>query len=141
MIDFLTENVEMPELDFRLIGKWVEAVAMTHSRMCANICYCFCDDDYILKTNREFLQHDYFTDVITFDYSRGDKIGGDILISLDTVRSNAEQMGVVYMQELHRVIIHGVLHLCGIDDKAPGARAGMERAENAALELLNTLKN
>ncbi len=90
--------------------------------------------------NREFLRHDYFTDIITFDYSRRDRIGGDIFISLDTVRSNAEDLGVAYDNELLRVIAHGVLHLCGIDDKGPGEREIMEANEDAALALWTELK-
>lgn len=99
----------------------------------------FCSDDYILQTNREFLQHDYYTDIITFDYTRGNRISGDLVISLDTVRSNAEGLGVPYSRELLRVVIHGVLHLCGINDKGPGEREIMERHENEALVLYDKL--
>ena len=81
------------------------------------------------------LQHDYYTDIITFDYSEEDVISGDLFISLDTVRSNSEQLGVEYEQELHRVIIHGILHLCGINDKGEGEREIMEAAENKALAM------
>jgi rRNA maturation RNase YbeY len=86
--------------------------------------------------NRQYLKHDYYTDIITFDYTEGDKLSGDLFISLDTVRTNAEQFGQPYNTELHRVIIHGVLHLCGIDDKGPGEREIMEHNENEALSLL-----
>ena len=85
--------------------------------------------------NREYLGHDYYTDIITFDYDEGDVINGDIVISLDTVRSNAEQLGKTYEEELYRVIIHGILHLCGINDKGPGEREIMEAAENRALSI------
>ena len=95
----------------------------------------FCDDEYILKTNIEFLGHDYYTDIITFDYSTARRVAGDMVISLDTVRSNAEQCGARYDDELCRVVIHGVLHLCGINDKGPGEREIMEQHENAALDL------
>jgi rRNA maturation RNase YbeY len=91
--------------------------------------------------NREYLEHDYYTDIITFDYSEGKRIAGDLFISLDTVASNAEQFGRPYEEELHRVIIHGILHLCGIKDKEPGEREQMEQAENQALELLETLNS
>ena len=98
----------------------------------------FCNDDKIIEVNRQFLQHDYYTDIITFDYSRGRLISGDMFISLDTVASNSELLGVEYSNELLRVIIHGVLHLCGIDDKGEGEREIMESFENKALtELLN----
>ncbi|MDE6867250.1 MAG: rRNA maturation RNase YbeY, partial [Muribaculaceae bacterium] len=101
-----------------------------------NLTYCFCDDPYILEANKKFLGHDYYTDIITFDYTRRGRIGGDMIISLDTVRTNAEGLGVTYRQELLRVIIHGVLHLCGINDKGPGEREIMEANENKALSLL-----
>lgn len=132
----MTEGVEMPVLDYDAVERWIEAVARCHGYEVGKLSYCFCDDEYILFVNRQCLQHDYYTDIITFDYTRRGRIGGDILISLDTVRSNAEGLGVDYGQELLRVIIHGVLHLCGIDDKGPGEREIMERCENEALELL-----
>ena len=135
MISFETKNVEMPLIDLSRVSRWLEEVAVTHDRHVGNINYLFCDDEEILRVNREFLQHDYFTDIITFDYSYRDKIVGDIFISLDTVRSNAEELGVGYDDELRRVIAHGVLHLCGIDDKGPGEREIMENAENEALKI------
>ena len=98
--------------------------------------YIFCNDKRILEVNREFLQHDYYTDIITFDYTEGDVISGDLFISLDTVRSNSEQYATEYDEELHRTIIHGILHLCGINDKGPGEREIMEAAENRALAML-----
>ena len=94
----------------------------------------FVDDEKILEVNNEYLGHDYYTDVITFDYDEDDVINGDIVISLDTVRTNAEQFGKTYDDELHRVIIHGILHLC--NDKGPGEREIMEENENKALALL-----
>ena len=96
----------------------------------------FVDDEKILEVNNEYLGHDYYTDVITFDYDEDDVINGDIVISLDTVRTNAEQFGKTYDDELHRVIIHGIPHLCGINDKGPGEREIMEENENKALALL-----
>ena len=89
----------------------------------------------ILEVNRQYLQHDYYTDIITFDYCEGDRLSGDLFISLDTIRTNAEQFGAAYDDELHRVIIHGILHLCGINDKGPGEREIMEEAENKALAM------
>ena len=97
--------------------------------------YIFSDDDYILRTNRQFLQHDYYTDIITFDYTKRNRIGGDMVISLDTVRSNADLFCKSYSSELLRVIIHGVLHLCGVNDKGPGEREIMESFENKALAI------
>ena len=125
----------MPEMDIRKVSAWIEEVAASHSRRVGNLNYLFVDDEEILVANRQFVNHDYYTDIITFDYSRGDRISGDIMISLDTVASNAEKFGVPYFRELLRVIIHGVLHLVGINAKGPGEREIMEAAENAALEL------
>ena len=104
-----------------------------------NIAYFFCSDKRILEVNREYLQHDYYTDIITFDYCVGNRLSGDLFISLDTVHSNAELFNQPYERELHRVIIHGVLHLCGINDKGPGEREIMEAAENKALALLDEM--
>lgn len=141
MIDFQTKSVDMPLIDVRKVSAWIEAVAAAHDRTSGNLNYLFCDDEHILSVNREFLQHDYYTDIITFDYSRGSRIEGDMVISLDTVRSNAEQVGEPYARELLRVIIHGVLHLCGINDKGPGEREIMERNENEALALYDRLES
>lgn len=139
-IDWEIQNTEMPAIDRTLLERWIVAVAAEHDRIIGALVYIFCDDERIIEVNREFLQHDYYTDIITFDYSRRKLISGDMFISLDTVVSNAEQLGVDYADELHRVIIHGVLHLCGINDKGPGEREIMERHENRALELLRELK-
>lgn len=137
MISFETKNVEMPILDFAKIEVWLNEVAAKYEKKIGNLNYLFCDDIEILKVNREFLQHDYFTDIITFDYSHKDKVGGDLFISLDTVRSNSEDLDVSFDSELLRVIAHGLLHLCGIDDKGPGEREIMERHENEALKIWN----
>ncbi|MGM9674032.1 MAG: rRNA maturation RNase YbeY [Bacteroidaceae bacterium] len=134
MITYNTENVGMPPIKRRLTSQWVKQVAQSYGRRVGEIAYVFVDDEEILRVNRQYLQHDYYTDIITFDYCEGDTISGDLFISLDTVRSNAEELGVAYDQELRRVIIHGILHLCGIGDKAPGEREIMEAAENKALE-------
>lgn len=130
----------MPELDIARIEDWIIRVALTHGRIVGEISYIFCDDSVILRVNREFLNHDYYTDIITFDTSRGKLIQGDMYISLETVRSNSEQLGVTYQMELLRVIIHGILHLCGINDKGPGEREIMEENENAALNILHTIR-
>ena len=125
----------MPALDLEKVGRWLGMVAAAHGYRVGNVNYLFCDDEEILRANREYLHHDYYTDIITFDYSRGDKIGGDIFLSLDTVRSNADELGEKFDTELLRVIAHGVLHLCGIDDKGPGEREIMEAHENEAIKL------
>ncbi|MDE6576796.1 MAG: rRNA maturation RNase YbeY [Muribaculaceae bacterium] len=141
MISFDVKNVALPALDFSEVGKWLGEVAAAHDRRVGNVNYLFCDDEEILRVNREFLHHDYYTDIITFDYSRRDKIGGDIFLSLETVKSNSEEIGDSYEKELLRVIAHGVLHLCGIDDKGPGEREIMENHENEALALWQEMKS
>ena len=141
MISYNIINVKMPAISRRLTSAWVKVVADSYGKRVGEVAYIFCDDEKILEVNREYLEHDYYTDIITFDYSEGKRIAGDLFISLDTVASNAEQFGRPYEEELHRVIIHGILHLCGIKDKEPGEREQMEQAENQALELLETLNS
>ena len=136
MITYSAEGVKMPDIKKRDTNKWIRAVAATYGRKVGEIGYLFCDDEKILEVNREYLQHDYCTDIITFDYDEDDVINGDLVISLDTVRTNAEKFGKAYDDELHRVIIHGILHLCGINDKGPGEREIMEAAEDKALAML-----
>lgn len=135
MIEVLSQNVEKPALDREKVERWIVEVARRHGRRVGAITYIFCDDARILEVNKEFLNHDYFTDIITFDDTTGRLIRGDIFISLDTVASNAETVGTTYDDELMRVIIHGILHLCGINDKGPGEREIMEAHENDALAL------
>lgn len=136
-INYMTQgNVEMPRLNTQAVQDWIVAVAQQHGQRVGCLTYVFCDDEYILATNREFLGHDYYTDIITFDYTNSRHIAGDMVISLDTVKSNAEMLGAPYQTELMRVIIHGVLHLCGINDKGPGEREIMEQNENEALAIL-----
>ncbi len=135
MITYSTDGVKMPKIKRRDITAWVKAVAAAYGRRVGEIGYMFVSDEKILEVNREYLGHDYYTDIITFDYDEGDVISGDLVISLDTVRTNAELFGKCYDEELHRVIIHGILHLCGINDKGPGEREIMEKAEDNALEM------
>ena len=125
----------MPDIKKRDTSAWIKRVAESYGKKCGDIAYIFCNDEKILEVNKEYLQHDYYTDIITFDYCEEETINGDLFISLDTVRTNAEMLGVEYVQELHRVIIHGILHLCGIDDKGEGEREIMEAAEDKALAM------
>ncbi len=136
MITYSTENVKMPKIKRRDTSAWIKAVAASYGKKVGEVGYLFTDDEKILEVNREYLGHDYYTDIITFDYTEEDTINGDIVISLDTVASNSQQQHTAYNDELHRVIIHGILHLCGINDKGPGEREVMEQAENKALEML-----
>ena len=135
MISYNTHGVDMPKIKKRTITSWIRAVAATYGRRVGDVGYLFVNDEKMLEMNREYLGHDYYTDVITFDYDEDDIVSGDIIISLDTVKSNAELYAKSYDEELHRVIIHGILHLCGINDKGPGEREIMERAENRALAM------
>ncbi|MCI7283108.1 MAG: rRNA maturation RNase YbeY [Prevotella sp.] len=140
MITYNSEGVRMPKIKKRDTSAWIKAVAASYGRKVGEIGYLFVDDEKILEVNREYLGHDYYTDVITFDYDEDETVSGDIVISLDTVRSNAQLFGKTYEEELYRVIIHGILHLCGINDKGPGEREIMEAAENKALAMRNGLK-
>ena len=135
MITYNSDGIAMPKIKKREVTAWIKSVAAAHGRRVGEIGYMFVDDAKILEVNREYLGHDYYTDIITFDYDEGDVISGDLVISLDTVRSNAELFGKEYDEELHRVIIHGILHLCGINDKGPGEREIMEAEENRALAM------
>ena len=135
MITYNAEDVKLPTIKKRETTRWIKKVAATYGRKVGEIGYMFVNDKKILEVNNEYLGHDYYTDVITFDYCEGDILNGDMVISLDTVRTNAEKFGKTYEEELYRVIIHGILHLCGINDKGPGEREIMEENENKALAL------
>lgn len=145
MITFLTYNgndaptafdLAQVGLNARRVARWIRAVAAEYGYSVGNINYLLCNDEQILAVNREFLQHDYYTDVITFDYTTAQCLNGDIFISLDTVRSNAEMVGATFDHELLRILIHGVLHLTGQADKTPETKAEMTRKEEKALVLI-----
>lgn len=121
------------------LKRWINAVAQHFSHTIGEINYGFCSDAHIIEANKQYLQHDYFTDIITFDYSEGKTISGDLLISIDTVRSNSELFNTEFTTELHRVMIHGVLHLLGFKDKTDTEQLEMRKQENEALNLLSTL--
>ena len=136
MIFYTTENVKAPKLEKRKTNAWIKTVAEKYDKKIGEIAYIFCDAAKILEVNKTYLQHDYFTDIITFDYCEGVVLNGDIFISLDTVRTNAQEFGVTFENELHRILIHGILHLCGQEDKTPEARLEMTRKENDALQMI-----
>lgn len=131
------EEVKMPAIKRRETTNWIKSVVETYGKKVGDISYIFCSDEKILEVNNQYLQHDYYTDIITFDYSEGKTISGDIFISLDTVKSNSEQFKTDYLEELHRIMIHGVLHLCGVNDKTDKERAYMTECEDKALLLRN----
>ncbi len=135
MIYYQSENIAMPKLPKMKVNAWIKEVAKLHGYRVGDISYIFCDDTKILEVNKTYLHHDYYTDIITFDYTEGKTISGDMYISLDTVQSNAEKFGTEYKEEFYRVVIHGILHLCGINDKGEGEREIMEQHENQALAI------
>lgn len=134
-------NVTLPLIDFNRLNEWLIDVAHTYGKIVGDLNYILCNDDKILKINRQFLNHDYYTDIITFDRSSRGIVRGDIYISVDTVADNAAEHNESYNIELMRVIVHGLLHLCGINDKAPGEREKMEQEENKALACIEKYIN
>lgn len=131
----------MPEFSQDLLSNWIVKVALNHACNVGELCYIFCSDDYILQVNKDSLNHDYYTDIITFDYSELPIVSGDMFVSLDTVKSNSDLFVQAYSDELMRVVIHGVLHLCGINDKSDDEALQMRKAEEEALLLLKEMKS
>jgi len=131
-----SDDVKFPKIKRRDTTNWIKQVADSFGKRVGEVAYIFCSDERILQVNKEYLHHDYYTDIITFDYSEDKVISGDIFISLDTVKSNSEQFKTNYEDELRRVIIHGILHLCGVNDKTDDEQAYMTVCENKALELM-----
>ena len=138
-IRFATQSGDFEVPESQKVQKWIAEVVKRRDRQVGNINYLFCDDAYLLQVNRQYLDHDTYTDIITFDYVAGGLISGDIMISVERVRDNAEKFGVLFVDELHRVIIHGVLHLLGQGDKSDSEAREMRRQEEAALGLWNDL--
>jgi probable rRNA maturation factor len=136
-ITFQADKINFPKIRKGNIKNWIKRVAASYGKTIGEVNYLFCTDDKILEVNTQYLSHDFYTDIITFDYSEGDKISGDIIISLETVRTNSQKYNTDFTEELHRVIIHGILHMCGIDDKSETASLNMRKAENQALEQIN----
>jgi rRNA maturation RNase YbeY len=142
MISFFKENTDFDIKSKNKIKAWLRSVAAQHGHAIGDLNYIFCSDDYLLDINRRYLGHDYYTDIITFD-SREDasslKIDGDIFISVETVRANGDEYGEGFEREMMRVVVHGLLHLCGRDDRTETQQKQMRMAENAALEQWNTI--
>ena len=133
-------KIKMPKIKKRNVSAWIKKVAELHGKKVGDLSYLFCSDDHILEVNKEYLQHDYYTDIITFDYTEGDVISGDMVISVDTIATNAEKFNTSFESEFFRVVIHGVLHLCGINDKGPGEREIMKQHEDEALEVAKSFE-
>ncbi len=136
-ITFQSEGVDHPQIEEQKIANWIESVAKTYNKEIGEISYLFCDDEKILEVNQEYLNHDFYTDIITFDYSEENTLSGDIIISLQTVESNSQMYKTDFLEELHRVIIHGILHLSGLNDESEEEEKAMRDAENSALEMLS----
>lgn len=138
-IRIASQNIDFELPQVEKVKKWVSQVVQLRGKRVGNISYLFCDDEHLLGVNQQFLNHDTYTDIITFDYVVADLISGDIMISVDRVGENAEKFGVPFEQELHRVVIHGVLHLLGQGDKSDAEAVEMRRQEEEALALWNTM--
>ena len=138
-IRFAVQDINFELQQAEKVKKWISEVVQRRQKWVGNISYLFCDDEYLLGVNRQYLNHDTYTDIITFDYVAADLISGDIMISVDRVVENAEKFEVPFEHELHRVIIHGVLHLLGQGDKSDSEAVEMRRQEEEALTLWNTM--
>ena len=135
-ISYHAEDISFPKIKRREITNWIKEIASDYNKRVGEISYIFCSDEKILQINQQYLNHDYYTDIITFDYSEENTISGDLFLSLDTIKSNSEKYHVDYQQEMYRVIIHGILHLCGLKDKTPEEEKIMRDSENRALTIL-----
>lgn len=135
MVTYFTEDISFPFKEKRLTSRWLKFVASSEAKKLGDIAIIFCSDNYILDVNIKYLGHDYYTDIITFDYCEGDRLSGDLFISIDSVRDNASFYGVEFSTELNRVIVHGLLHLIGYDDHSEDDIAVMRAKENYYLGL------
>lgn len=138
-ISFYNEEVDLPIIDQVRLSKWLIQVAESYGKMIDELSYIFCSDPYLLKINNDYLNHDYYTDVITFDYCEEERVSGDIFVSLDMIAYNAEKFGKSKENELMRVVAHGLLHLCGLKDKSDLESAQMRAAEEKALVILESI--
>ena len=136
-VTFQAEDIDLPKIEEEKLSEWINDVAQKYNKVVGEISYLFCEDEKILEVNKEYLDHDFYTDIITFDYSEDNTISGDILISLQTVESNSQMYKTDFLEELHRVIIHGILHLSGLNDESEEEEKAMRDAENSALEMLS----
>ena len=136
-ISFQTEAIEFELSAPGAISEWIKTVIEREGCNLTKVCYIFCSDEYLYNLNQEYLNHDTYTDIITFPYTELPLIEGDIFISVDRVKENARKFGVPFEQELFRVMIHGILHLCGYRDKSPEEKVLMRKKEDEALQLLS----
>lgn len=138
MITFFSEDIKRPKLRVKPIKEWIKAVISSNNNSCGNINIIFCSDSYLLEMNKSYLNHDYFTDIITFNYNNKDIISGDIFISVETVQNNSIQFSQTFNNELLRVIIHGILHLLGFNDKTKEEEILIHTKEDEALEFFHS---
>ena len=136
-IRFFNEDVNFPDIRKRVISAWLKEIISLHDKKVGDISVIFCSDSYLLDVNKQYLEHDYFTDIITFDYVEGNLISGDIFISVDRVLENSALFKVSFSEELHRIMAHGVLHLLGYKDKCDEDKVMMTEKENFSLQLLS----
>lgn len=136
MIDFTFEQIDFFELNNDLIISWLSNVCVSENKVCGPISIIFCSDDYLLEVNKEYLDHDYYTDIITFDYTINNEVSGDLFISIDRVKENSTTFDVTFQKELYRVLVHGVLHLCGYCDKSVSEEKIMRSKEDFYLSLI-----
>lgn len=136
MIDFTFEQIDVFELSNNLIINWLTNVCVSENKVCGPISIIFCSDDYLLEVNKEYLDHDYYTDIITFDYTINNEVSGDLFISIDRVKENSTTFDVTFQKELYRVLVHGVLHLCGYGDKSEIEEKIMRSKEDFYLSLI-----
>lgn len=139
MINYFNEDTKIPKFQRRLYSNWIKSIVNKYGYKLGEINYIFCSDKYILEINRQYLNHDYFTDIITFNYNNDKLISSDIYISIDTVAKNADYYHVNFENELNRVMIHGILHLLGFDDKSEDEKIVMRKKEDEALDFLSSL--
>ncbi|NJO90591.1 MAG: rRNA maturation RNase YbeY [Chloroflexia bacterium] len=138
-IYFFTEDVKEVRIPKRKVRTWVNQTITSYEKKLGDINYIFCSDEYLRQINVEYLNHDYYTDIITFNYNEKDVVSGDIYVSLERVRDNAEEFEVSFHTELQRVVMHGVLHLLGFDDKSEKEKIQMRAAEDESIALYNKI--
>lgn len=135
-VSYFSEDVPFPKLKRRETSGWIKKVILNEGKSLGDISFIFCSDEYLLDVNRKYLEHDYYTDIITFDYVEGKVISGDIFISVDRVGENAQIFSKTFANELNRILIHGVLHLLGYKDKSNEEKEAMTQKEDFYLNVL-----
>jgi len=136
-VKYFNEDIGFPKVKKRITSSWIKQVISIEEKRVGDISFIFCSDEYLLDVNRKYLNHDYYTDIITFDDVEGNVINGDIFISVDRVKENSNEFRTSFENEIHRIIIHGVLHLLGYKDKAPKDKRLMTEKEDLYLKLFN----